>query len=444
VIDVARLIDESRLNRFHCLVLVLSFAATTFDGYDLVLYGAAVPLLIEEWSLAPVRAGVIGSYALIGAAVGALIFGRLADKFGRKSIILACVILFSFSTGLAGIARSPEQFGFCRFSAGLGIGGFLPNIFALVAEYSPARHRALMVALTSSGMQIGGVAAAGLSMWLFPVYGWRSVFWAGAAALILVPVLARHLPDSALHYIERGRIERLENVLKRIRPEVRFEKGQHFQIGSQGGRSPARALFQEHRYLSTVLIWIIYAMSMYMIFGLGTWLPKLMMDAGYPLGSGLWFLLTLNLGAFGGSNFSGLLADRVGVKRTLVALFLLAFVSIALLSLKTNIYVLTSLVALAGTGFFGGINVANSYVPSFYPPGMRSTAMGFALGIGRIGAILGPTVSGILVSRKYSLTEQFLWLAAPGLIACAAILLVQDKHSYRHAGREVLAGTSGG
>lgn len=440
-INVNRVIVESRFRPFHWLMLVLGVATTTFDGYDLVLYGAAVPLLIKEWSLTPAQAGVIGSYALAGAAIGAPIFGRLADKIGRKRTIVFCVTLFSALTGLAGLAVGARQFALCRFLAGLGIGGCIPNIIALITEYAPARHRALMVSAASAGMQVGGVAAAGASIWLFPIYGWRSVFWVGALPLLIVPALVRYMPESPQFYLARGNTERLKKVLSRVDPSAARDGEQRFTMDPQSRRSPVRALFQEHRGFSTVMVWIVYITNMFMIFGLGIWLPQLMMEAGFPLGSGLWFLLSLNLGAFLGSNLAGLVADRVGSKRTLVILFLLAFVSITSLSLRTNIYALTALVALAGTGFFGGINLAHGYVSAYYPPAMRSTAMGFALGIGRLGAIAGPAVAGALISLHFSLFANFLCLAVPGLIACLSILLVQDRFGYQHgAASEAVGG----
>jgi AAHS family benzoate transporter-like MFS transporter len=178
------------------------------------------------------------------------------------------------------------------------------------------------------------------------------------------------------------------------------------------------------------MIWIVYFMNMYMIFGLGTWLPKLMMDAGFALGSGLWFLLTLNLGAFFGSQVAGLTADRIGSKVTLLFLYLLACASITMLSFTKDFCLLTALVALAGTGFFGGQNVAHGYVSLFYPPGMRSTAMGLAFGVGRLGAIFGPALAGFLLAMKVSRLVNFVGLAVPGLIAGIAILLVRDKHGY--------------
>ena len=185
-------------------------------------------------------------------------------------------------------------------------------------------------------------------------------------------------------------------------------------------------------------------MNMFMIFGLGVWLPKLMMNAGFPLGSSLWFMLSLNLGAIVGCAISGVLADRIGSKRMVTILYALAFVFINMLSIKNDIVVLTLLVAAAGACTLGAQNVAHGYVSQFYPPSMRSTGMGWAFGIGRFGAILGPTLGGILMTMNVSLFTNFMGFAIPGLIACIAIFLAQDRYSYAaNAGKpQVTKGSS--
>jgi MFS transporter, AAHS family, benzoate transport protein len=423
-------IDESRFTRFHLLIFFLCLCIITFDGYDLVIYGAAVPLLLKEFALNPAQAGVMGSYALFGAALGAVVFGSLADRIGRKRAIVICAALFSAATGVTGLASSAALFGVCRFLAGLGIGGAMPNVVALASDYAPLRNRTLMVATIFSGMQIGGIMAAGMSMWLFPVFGWRSVFWVGALPLLLFPAFIKFLPESPIHLLVGNRIGQLRSVLHKVRPDLPLPDDAEFVISKGTGKTEVTELFREHRGFSSIMIWIVYFMNMYMIFGLGTWLPKLMMDAGFDLGSGLWFLLTLNLGAFFGSQVAGLTADRIGSKVTLLFLYLLACASITMLSFTRDFYLLTALVALAGTGFFGGQNVAHGYVSLFYPPGMRSTAMGLAFGVGRLGAIFGPALAGFLLAMKVSQLVNFVGLAVPGLIAGIAILLVRDKHGY--------------
>jgi AAHS family benzoate transporter-like MFS transporter len=373
---------------------------------------------------------LIGSCALVGAVVGALIFGFLADRFGRKVCIIGCFALFSAATGLTGMTNGPVTFGVCRFFAGLGIGGVFPNIPALVSEYAPVRNRSLMIASIFSGMQIGGMSAAGLSIWLFPLFGWRSVFYVGAIPLIIVPALVKYLPESPSRLVPSNRFEAMRAILKKARPDASLPENATFAVGKAPEKSSVIDLFREKRALSTLLIWLTFFMNMYMIFGLGIWLPKLMMDAGFKLMSGLWFLLMLQLAAFFGTQVAGYLADRLGARPVLVVGFLMAFGSIALLSQTGDFYLLSALAAAAGCGYNASQNVVNAYAAVFYPPAMRSTALGMAFGVGRLGAIFGPAIAGILVYWKVSLFVNFMGLAVPGLIAAIAVVLIQQKYSF--------------
>ena len=438
VVNVNKWIDDSKFGNFHALILCFCVTIIMCDGYDLFVYGSTVPTLLREFKMSPAYAGLIGSYALFGAAIGALLFGSLADKIGRKSTIVVCASVFSAAMGLTGFANGPETFGLCRFIAGIGIGGSLPNIVALASEYAPLRNRAWTVAAIMSGMVLGGIVAAGISMWLLPAYGWRSVYFVGAVPLLIMPFVANYLPESPIRLIAQNRIEVLRGYLRKIRPEEALPADATFDINKGSGKAPIVDLFRENRGVSTVLIWLLYFMSFYMIYGLGVWLPKLMMDAGFPLSSGLWFLLVLNLGAFIVSHIAGYLADRLGVKAMIIVCFLVTFASIALLSQTKDFVLLTILVALAGAGNNAGQNVAHGYVSTFYPPAMRSTGMGFAFGLGRFGAILGPVIGGILVGMGMPLTVNFLALAVPGLIAAVLVYLVQDRYSFSYISRQAV------
>ena len=261
VLNVNKWLDESKFSSFHAYLFLLSVCIITFDGYDLVIYGAAVPVLLKEFGINPTQAGVIGSYALIGAAVGALIFGSLADKIGRKVAVIICVAVFSLATGLTGTTDGPGTFGLCRFCAGLGIGGVMPNIVALASEYAPLRNRALMIAAIFSGMQVGGIAAAGFSIWLFPLFGWRSVFYLGALPLLLLPVYVKMLPESPTRLIAEGRVAELKAILRRARPAEPFPDDVTFDIDKGSGRAPIIDLFREHRGFSTILFWIMFFMK---------------------------------------------------------------------------------------------------------------------------------------------------------------------------------------
>jgi len=437
-INVNQWIDESKFNGFHAVLLLFGLIIIMSDGYDLFVYGSTVPLLIKEFGMRPAYAGVIGSYALIGAAVGALLLGSLADKIGRKYTIISCVSLFSVAMGLTGFTHSPEMFGLCRFIAGVGIGGTMPNVVALASEFAPLRNRAWSVAAIMSGMVLGGCVAAGICIWLLPAFGWRSVYFVAAIPLVFMPFAAIVLPESPIHLIAKNRLEELKKWLHKAQPSESLPENAIFDINKGSGKAPIVDLFRENRGFSTVLFWLLYFMSFYMIYGLGVWLPKLMMNKGFPLSKGLWFLLALNLGAFVITHIAGFLADRFGARPTIIVCFLVTFASIALLSYTNGFVALTVLVALAGAGNNAGQNVAHGYVSTFYPPPMRSTGMGFAFGLGRFGAILGPIIGGVMLGLKMPLTVSFLALAVPGLIAAVLIFLVQNRYSFSYTSNQAI------
>lgn len=429
-LNVNRLLGESRLNGFHWVFFSCCLLVITFDGYDLVVYGASIPLLMKHWAIGPAYAGVIGTYALVGTVVGALTFGRLADRIGRKRTIVFCAVAFSLGMGFAGLCPDPVWFGVFRFIAGLGIGGCMPNVVALATEWSPARHRVIVATAIYNGMQVGGVLAAGIGMWLLPIYGWRSVYLFGTISLLLIPALVKFLPEAPALLIARNRMSELTGWVGKARPDLALPADAEFEVDRAQAKSPIAAVFQENRALSTVMFWIIYFCTLCMIYGLGIWLPKLMMNAGYPLGSSLRFLLTFNLGSIVGNCITAAIADRIGAKRMITILCPLGFIAVALLSVKTNPYMLSLLVALAGTFTMGTLNIVQGYVALFYPPSVRSTGLGLAIGLGRLGGIAGPTIGGILLQFHASSFQCFLGFAIPGLISFIAILAVQDRYAY--------------
>ncbi|HZH58955.1 MAG TPA: MFS transporter, partial [Metabacillus sp.] len=287
-----------------------------------------------------------------------------------------------------------------------------------------------------SGMQVGGILASGMTMWLLNEVSWRILYFIGGAPLLIVPFLIKSLPESANCLVKNNRLDELKKILQKLDPTLALPNGLTFEKDEEK-KSSIKSLFSENRTLSTIFIWVVFFMNMYMIFGLGTWLPQLMVNAGFGLGSGLLFLLTLNLGALLGSNIAGVIADRIGYRPTLVGLYIIAFLSISLLSVTTNFFAVIVLVALAGIGFYGGQNVGNAYVSLFYPPSMRSTGMGFAFGLGRLGAIFGPVIAGFIVSWGMPIHVNFLALAIPGLIAAVSVLIIREKHSYLYQSHEV-------
>lgn len=428
-INVNQVINDSKLKRFHMNVLLWGLIILLFDGFDLVIYGAVVPVLMEDWSLTAIEAGAIGSYALVGMMLGATIFGTLADKIGRKKVIVICVILFSLFTALIGFAGSPEIFGLLRFIAGLGLGGVMPNVIALMTEYSPKNMRGTLVTTMCSGYAIGGVLSAAISIGLISNFGWESVFFVGVIPFFLLPWLYKYLPDSPNFYLRTNRSEELGKILEKVNPDYTYQQTDVYQLEmSKENKIPVPELFRNKRSLSTLMFWASALMTLILLYGLNTWLPKLMVNAGYPLGSSLTFLLTLNFGAIIGSVLGGWLSDRWDTKKVLVMYYIIACISLILLGFKPNMFLLYVLLAFAGATTIGSQIVANVYVSQYYPTHIRSTGVGWSLGIGRLGAVLGPSLGGVLLSMNLSLQVNFLVFAIPGLLAALAIVFVQDNY----------------
>lgn len=432
-INISRLIADSKFNRFHWLFFICCLLVVTVDGYDLVVYGTTIPVLMKIWAIGPSYAGLIGSYALVGAIFGALVFGPLADKVGRRKVVALCTALFSLAMATCGLCNRPLIFGVFRFLAGLGVGGALPNIAALVTEWTPRNKRSVLVSAVYNGMQVGGIAAAAIGIWLLPAYGWRSVYFCGGISLFFVPLLVKLVPETPALLVSRNRIRELVAALKKVRPELSISGDAEFELETRTvAKLPLVQVFQDHRGFSTIMFWCIYFCTLFGIYGLNIWLPKLMMEAGYALGSSLRFLLTLNLGSIIGNMIAAAIADRFGAKRTVTVMYLLGFLSVVSLSLKTNPYTLTLLVALAGTCTMGVHNIVQAYVAVYYPPAVRSTGLGFAFGVGRAGSILGPTLGGLMLAEHLTLFHCFLGFAIPSLVNFVGILLVRDKHSHAH------------
>ncbi len=428
--NVTDFLDTAKFNRFHGLILFCTMFLIVIDGYDLVVYGAVVPSLMEAWSISPVQAGTLGSYALIGMMLGALTLGALGDKFGRKTISIFCMLLFSVFMILSGFASGATDFGIYRFITGLGLGGLMPNVIALMTEYSPKRNRSMIVAFMFNGYSIGGIISALSSLALISTLGWKYVFILGVLIpLILSPFIAALLPETPQYYLAKNKQEKLAKILKKINPAIQIQPDAQFEINVEKKKGvPIVHLFRNKRGTSTLMFWITFFMSLLTIYGFNTWLPNLMVDAGYALASGIWFLLVFNGGAAFGSLMGGWLSDRFGARKVLVVFYLIGALCILTIGFNPSAVLLYILVFITGSTTLGSQNVGNAFVSQYYPSDLRSTGTGAALGVGRIGGILGPYLGGLLVSMGVSFQGNFLVFAIPGLLAAIAIGFVKDKY----------------
>lgn len=423
-INAAALLERARFNAFHARLLFWCALIIIFDGYDLVIYGVVLPSLMAEWGLSAVQAGVLGSCALVGMMAGALFFGSLSDRIGRRKTIMTCVLLFSGVTALNGLATSPETFALCRFVAGLGIGGVMPNVVALMNEYAPGKMRSTLVAIMFSGYSLGGMLSAGLGMLFIPQWGWQAVFYVAVIPLLLLPLLIHQLPESMDFLLRSGQAERAKVLLAQATSDYLPEHDDQLSlVATRAGKVSIREIFSEGRVVNTLTLWAAFFCCLLMVYALSSWLPKLMSSAGYGLNSSLAFLLVLNSGAIVGAIAGGWLGDRVGIANVLLCFFACGALSLSLLALKAPVAVLYLLIAVAGASTIGTQILANACAVQYYPPHIRSTGLGWAMGIGRLGAIVGPLLGGVLHSANLPYQSSFLAFAIPGAIGAVAILL---------------------
>lgn len=383
------------------MAVVACWLLVVFDGYDLIVYGTVQSslLAIDDWGLTPATMGTIGSLAFVGMMIGALGAGRLADVLGRRRTILACSILFSTLTILCAFAPNPVVFGALRLLAGIGLGGLVPSANAMVAELVPDRWRSTMATLMMSGVPIGGSIAAVTGIWVIPAFGWEAMFLIAIIALVVVvPMAFRYLPETLSFEHRSG-------------PGAR--RGSGFGTLLRAPYAGASVLFAVAS-LAILFAW----------YGLGTWLPSLMEQAGYDLGSALTFALALNLGAVAGSVVTAWAGDRFGASPAAAAAALVAGIGLAVIMTAPPVGVVYAMLILAGVGTHGTAALLIAAVANHYPERMRGTALGWAMGMGRIGAVAAPQVGGLLLVSGLGVNSNFLVFALGAGLAAVLFAVI--------------------
>ncbi|GAA2830904.1 MFS transporter [Crossiella cryophila] len=391
----------------------LCWTAVLLDGFDLVVLGVVLPVLLADgvWGLTAGTGAAVSTVGLVGMMIGGLTIGTVTDVIGRRKTLILSVTIFSVCTLLCAFAPSALVFGALRFLAGLGLGGCLPTAISMVSEASAERGRASSAAtLVMTGYHAGAVLTSLLGLLLIPQLGWRAMFVAGALpALVLVPLMIRYLPESA--------------AFERARAEVAAGSG----TAAAAAGTVVRTLFQGRLLRATIAFWVSTFLGLVLVYGLNTWLPQIMRQAGYPLGDALGLLLTLNVGAVVGLLVAGRVADRVGVRKSVIGWFLGAAVFLALFSLRLPTLGLYVMVFLAGCFVFSAQVLIYAYTQHVYPPHARATGLGWTTGMGRIGGITGPLLGGWLVAAGIAYPWGFYLFAVIGLLAAVAVAAVAGR-----------------
>lgn len=426
--EMQTLVDGAKFNRLHGVVLFWCLLILICDGYDLAVVGAALPAIMDDMKIGPTSAGVMAGSALLGTMLGAIFLGTLADRIGRPRMIAICVALFSIFTALTGFTNDPVSFSATRFIAGLGIGGVLPIATAQMSEFAPAKLRARLVTLVFAGYSIGGIIVALTAKSLIGTYGWRSVFFLALLPVVMIPFLIKTMPESLAFLARRGRTDELSALALRICPTPDGATHEIIAVHDpETAKAPVGRLFADGRGWSTVMIWMAFATGLFMVYALNSWLTKLMSMAGHSMGSALNFVIVFNLGSVVGAFIGGWLGDRGNIKLVLAAFYVAGAGSLALLGYTSSPTLLFIVVFIVGASTLGTQLLAYAYAGDYYPASIRSTGVGFASGIGRVGAIAAPILIGWLISLHLPLEHNFMAIGIAGLVGAGAILLVNQK-----------------
>ncbi|CCD92410.1 putative hydroxybenzoate transporter; membrane potein [Bradyrhizobium sp. ORS 375] len=430
VIDVSDVIERQRRNRLVLKVVILSTTIMCLDGYDLHAMAFAAPSLIRSWGIDKATLGVVFSAGIFGILVGGLIFGSLGDRIGRRLSIVAATLTFGGFSLLTVWAGDLNTLIALRFLAGIGIGGLAPLCYALNLEYVPARYRGTVVAIIMLGYVAGGSAGGLIAAWLVPHLGWPIVFWIGGVLPLVAAVVSFFmLPESIKFLVVQGRqpdeVARLVNC---IEPSLDAQPTSRFIVQDEprpaGSSIVARltALFDGRLAIITPLLWTAYIASSMTMFFLNSWTPILAEASGYTPAQAAFGLSMFSLGGAVGALLAGVVLDRWGVL-AIAAVPMVACPLVASLGLA-GFSDAGFLGAMLCVGFFvvGGHQGLNSAVGQFYPSANRSTAVGWALSVAKIGSIGGPLIAGVLIARHLPASSLFLLAALPPLVMAGCVL----------------------
>ena len=429
VLDVSELVDNATIGPLHVVVFTLCLLCLLLDGFDVQALGYAAPAIIQDWKIANAALGPVFGAANFGVLVGQLLFAMLADKIGRRPVLIGGAFFFGALTLLtARVHTVPALLG-ARFVAGVGLGSIIPNATALMGEYSPRRLRVTLMAIVGVGFTAGAALGGFIAAWLIPTFGWPSVFYfGGAVPLVVAALMLVWLPESLPFLVLHGRqLDRAAGWLKRIEPTARVTADTRFVVQEkQRGGLPVVHLFREGRALGTILIWIVNFMNLLNLYFLSNWLPTVVRGAGYSTSTAVLVGTTLQVGGTLGTFWLTWLVVRRGFVPVLVSCFAVASLSIALIGQPgLSLAMLVVVVFVAGSCIVGSQPTVNALSGSYYPTFLRSTGIGWGLGIGRAGAIVGPVLGGEFMALRWSTSGIFLAAAVPALVSAVVMVAMR-------------------
>jgi AAHS family 4-hydroxybenzoate transporter-like MFS transporter len=440
-VDLQRFLNEQPFSAFQWLVFALCFCIVLLDGFDTAAIGYIAPSLLREWGVAKPALGPVLSAALFGLAAGALATGPLADRYGRKRVLLGAVLIFGLACLSSSYARSLDELTVLRFFTGLGLGAAMPNAVTLVSEYCPDRRRAMLTNAMFCGFPLGASLGGFLAAWIIPLWGWRGVLTLGGITpLVLVVLLLALLPESARFMVAKAwPADRIRAVLRRISSSA--DRSERFVTvegagAAKTGNGIGVILSRPYR-AGTFSLWIAYFMGLVIFYSLINWMPVLFSDAGLDPRTATLISALFPLGGVG-AIASGWLMDRFNANLIVAGGYGLTALAIYCIGQAAgNVGALVVIVFLAGTIMNTSQTSLPALAAAFYPTQGRATGVAWMLGLGRFGGIAGSFLVAELTLRHLGFSGIFAVMAVPGLAAAAALVIKQ-----RSAGRPAVLGAA--
>ncbi|MEM5338372.1 MFS transporter [Paraburkholderia azotifigens] len=422
-VDVQDFINSHKLSAYQLLIVALCFLAVAFDGFDTGSIGFIAPAIRKQWALSVLQLAPVFGGGLFGLMLGALLFGPLADAFGRKPILCLSVALFGVMCLWSAHAASLRELIVLRFLTGLGLGGAMPTAITMTSEFGPEKQRSLLVTTMFCGFTLGGALGGVVASQIIPLHGWQGVLLLGGAMpLALVPVLIWLLPESVRYQALSGREhEQMVRTLRRIAPQDAHDRTTYTVLENEAKGSPVRNLFSRGVIVGTICLWLTFFMSLLVYYLLTSWLPTVINNTGIPLGKTALVAAALPFGSTVGAVVIGRLMDRYRPCTVLASSYMIAAMFILLIGLASSLPMLMFAVFGAGIGTGGSQTGANALAAAYYPTSSRASGVSWALGIGRVGSIVGSMVGGALLAMHLSLPIMFALVAVPTIVAALSL-----------------------
>ena len=429
---LSAIIDDRPLGRFHVLVLMLCGFVMFLDGFDTQAISFAAPELAREWGLTPAELGPLLSAAIFGLMVGYLVLSPLAARFGHRRVIIVTTVIFGALTLLCSVAQGPTELLVLRFLTGMGLGAAIPSVVALTSEFAPRRRRSSFVMFIYCWLALGFVAAGVVSGFVIPHFGWRAMFVIGGALpLVLAIVLIRFLPESPRHLLAQSLDSpRLRTLLRRLDPtlpsDLVIAPDPDDATRVRKGLGLVVELLRRRWIASTLLLWVAFIANLAAFYSIQSWLPSIVGSFGQEQSVIIGATILTTIGGIIAATVIGPSMDRISPFRTLGVVYLLGAVFVAVLGmvLGGSTWILLVAAFLSGTCVTGGQMSIVAVASLIYPPRLRSTGVGWALGIGRVGGIIGPILVGVALGAGVAPSAVFLVIGVVLILAGVSVLLL--------------------